>query len=208
MPLVVHGESGSVGDYKLQAPAVDLAAKPDTLSDARIGLDARLLGEAMSPFRLGAGVQLLVPSGDRSDYVTDSTYRAMGRLLFAGELGLFTYAGHLGVHVRPLDDSPAPGSPRGSELLFGIAAGPRLMLDACGNTGLIVGPEVYGASAFGSLFATTATALEALLTSRLEITGERMPLLRVKAGAGGGINPHFGAPEWRAVIGVEVWNHK
>jgi hypothetical protein len=208
MPLTIQGESGMVGDYQFAGPSVDVAANPDTLSDARLGFDARLLGDATSPFRLGAGVQLLAPSGNRSDYDTDGTYRAMGRLLFAGERGLFTYAGHLGIHIRPLDDSPAPGGPRGSELLFGVAAGPRLMLDSCGATGLVVGPEVYGASAFGSLFATTATALEALLTGRLEIQGEGMPMLRVKAGAGGGMNPHFGAPAWRAVLGIEVLNHK
>jgi len=31
--------------------------------------------------------------------------------------------------------------------------------------------------------------------------------LRVKLGAGAGLNPHFGAPEWRIVFGVELFDH-
>lgn len=206
LPLLVKGDGGTVGDYSYDAFSVDLGTNPDTLGDARIGMDARLLGDASSPFRLGAGAQLFVQSGHREDYVTDGTYRAMGRLLFAGDIGLFTYAGQLGVHVRPLDDSPAPGSPRGSELLFGVAAGPRFPVGGCGSTVVVVGPEVYGETAFSSFFGTGATGVEALLSGRIEGTDDGAQL-RVKLGTGGGIDPHFGAPEWRIVLGVEVFDH-
>lgn len=54
---------------------------------------------------------------------------------------------------------------------------------------------------------TEATALEGLLTGRIEGTGDRGPQLRFKLGGGGGINQHFGAPEERFVIAVEVFNH-
>jgi hypothetical protein len=208
-PLVVDGQRGTVGGYQLTAPEVALDSNPDTLTDARVGVDARILGEAKSAFRLGAGAQLLVPSAneDRSQYVTDGTPRAMGRVLFAGDVGAFTYAGHLGVHVRPLDDSPAPASPRGSELLFGIAGGARVPISGSAATVLVVGPEVYGASAFRSLLSTNATALEGLLTTRLEGTANDRAQLRVKLGAGAGIDDHFGAPEWRLVFGVELFDY-
>jgi hypothetical protein len=204
-PLVISGSSGTVGAYAFTAPSVDLGHNPDTVVDARVGVDVRLLGEATSAFRLGAGVQLIVPNGNRSDYDTDGTWRAMARGLFAGDVGWFTYAGQLGVHLRPLDDSPTPGSPQGSELLFGVAGGVKLPLGE--GSQVVVGPEVYGESAFRSFLGGSSTGLEALLTSRIEGTGDDGQQLRVKLGSGGGLNPQFGAPEWRFVIGFEVFDH-
>jgi hypothetical protein len=206
-PLANSGESGVIGAYQLTAPSNNPSNDPDTLADSRIGFDARLVGGPSDPFRLGAGVQLIVPSGDRGDYDTDGTYRAMGRLLFAGDVGRFAYAGQLGVHIRPLDDAPAPGSPQGSEMLFGVAAGAKLPVGAAGKELVVIGPEIYGETAFHSFLSTTATGLEALMSGRVEGTGEDGPQLRFKLGAGGGLNPHFGAPEWRAVFAIEVFDH-
>ncbi len=206
MPLVVHGTSGTVGDYQFTAPPVDIGTNPDLISDPRVGLDVRVLGGPRSPFRLGAGIQLFVPSGLRSDYVTDTTYRAMGRVLFAGDIGMFTYAGHVGAHIRPLDDSPTPGNPQGSELLFGVAGGAKVPV-ARGSWAMIFGPEIYGATAFRSFFGSTSTALEGLITARIEGTADDGPQLRIKLGTGAGLNPHFGAPEWRLVFGIEIFDH-
>ena len=209
-PIVTTGQGGVVGDYQFTAtptgpagPSLDLSQNPDTLSDARIGLDVRILGDDKSPFRLGAGAQLFVPNGERSDYDTDGSYRAMFRVLVAGDVGLFTYAGQLGVHVRPLDDAPTPGSPQGSELLFGLATGAKLPV--LGSTAaLVVGPEIFGATAFRSFLGSTTTALEGLLTGRLEQIADEGPQLRGKLGAGFGIDPNFGAPQWRIVFAIEL----
>jgi hypothetical protein len=202
-PLAASGESGTVGPYSLSAPSVDLGKTPDTISDVRVGFDARLFGVAGGPLRLGGGAQLFIPSGDRSDYVTDGTYRGMGRVLVAGDLGPFLYAGQIGVHVRPLDDAPAPGSPRGSELLFGVAAGTRISLGDAGPA-LIVGPEIYGETALRSFLGEAATGLEGLLTGRIEAADAEGPRLRVKLATGAGIDARFGAPEWRLAVAIEV----
>ena len=207
VPLVSKGDSGKVGAYSFTGPDLDVASHPDNLMDARVGFDARILGGPRSAFRLGAGAQLYIPNADRWDYLTDGTYRAMGRVLFAGDVGLFTYAGHVGVHVRPVDDSPVPGSPQGSELLFGLAAGVRVPLHKGGDLALVVGPELYGATAFRSFFGTTGTALEGLVTGRIEGTADDGPQFRIKLGTGGGLNPRFGAPEWRLVFAIEVFDH-
>jgi hypothetical protein len=206
-PLVIRGNSGDIRGYHLDAPSIDAGNSPDLVSDSRLGFDARLLGDARSPFRLGAGAQLIVPNGNRFDYDTDGTFRGMVRALFAGDAGVFTYAGQVGVHLRPLDDSPVPGSPRGSELLFGVAAGPRLPVTRDGGTVVVVGPEIYGQTALRSFPGANATGLEGLLTGRIEGTGHQGPQLRVKLGTGGGIYQDFGAPEWRVVVGVEVFQH-
>jgi hypothetical protein len=210
LPLVVQGQSGVAGGYAFSEPGLDPGAAPDRLSDARIGVDGRLLGEAGGPLRVGASAQLFVPSNThcedgtlRCEYDSDGTVRASLRVLAAGDVGILTYAGHLGVHVRPLDDAPVPGAPRGSELLFGAAAGARLPLGASRAT-LVVGPEVFGETAFASAFGADTTGLEALFTGRIETSPAMGPHLRFKVGAGAGLHADFGAPEWRALAGIEV----
>jgi hypothetical protein len=200
MPLLVTGQSGTLGPYQLNAPAVDVGRNPDSISDARVGFDVRLLGRPGSSLRFGVGAQLIIPSGDRADYVTDGTYRGMFRLLAAGDVGRFAYAGQLGLHLRPVDESPAPGGPHGSEFLFGVSAGRRL--SAGSGWVVVVGPEVYGETALRSFFGEE-TGVEGLVTGRFERTGSG-PHLRVKVGVGRGLDPHFGAPEWRIVSGVEL----
>jgi hypothetical protein len=217
-PFLAKGQSGTIGNYQFTAPCnpvpdphcslqhIDLGTNPDTMSDARVGLDARLLGGPKGPLRLGASAQLFVPEGSRTYYDSDGTVRAMLRALLAGDLGLFAYAGQLGVHIRPLDDSPTPGSPQGSELLFGVAAGAKVPMGPSGALSLVVGPEIFGATAFRSFLGSSSTALEGLLTGRLEGTADDGPQLRVKLGTGAGIDPHFGAPEWRLVFAIELFD--
>lgn len=203
-PLDITGFGGTVGRTTFTAPALDISHNPDTIADPRVGLDARLLGEPGAPFRLGAGAQLIIPSGSQADYDSDGTYRAMIRAMVAGDVGSFTYAGQLGVHVRPLDESPTPDGPHGSELLFGVAGGLKLPLR---GAAVIIGPELFGETAFAAMFGGPTTGLEALLTSRIEGTGDDGEQLRVKLGSGGGIDPQFGAPAWRIVIGLELFDH-
>jgi len=200
VPLVVTGNSGTVGPYQVTAPSLNVARNPDTLSDVRLGFDMRLLGEPGGLFRLGAGAQLLIPSGDRADYVTDGRYRGMFRVLPAGDVGRLSYAGQLGVHIRPSEGLVLPGSPDGNELLFGASAGRKFCLRS--GWGVVVGPEFFGETAIHSS-SNVQTGFEGLLTGRLERASDR-PHLRFKAGGGHGIVQHFGAPEWRVLVGVEL----
>jgi hypothetical protein len=206
-PAVIKGQSGSIGSESFTAPNVDLASHPDTIADPRLGADVRILGGPSSPFRLGASVQLIAPTGVRSDYDSDGTFRAMVRAVIAGDVGQFTYAGQVGVHVRALDMSGTPDAPRGSELLFGVAGGVKLPVRVNGGMAIVLGPELYGASSFHRFFSAADTPFEALLSGRLEGTGSDGMQLRVKLGVGAGINPVLGAPEWRVVVGVETFNH-
>jgi hypothetical protein len=200
MPLSVTGNSGNLEPYQVTAPSLSLGTNPDTISDTRIGFDMRLLGKPGSLFRLGAGAQLLIPSGARTDYVTDGRYRAMFRLLPAGDVGLFSYAGQFGVHIRPTEGLLLPGSPNGNELLFGVGAGRKFSVRS--EWALVVGPEFFGETVVHSS-SNGQTGFEGLLTGRLERTGDRAHL-RFRMGIGHGIVQHFGAPEWRILAGVEL----
>ena len=193
-PLVVHGRS--------MGPQVDPGTAPDLLSDTRIALAARVLGQYDSPLRIGVQAEVFVPSGERADFVTDGKYRAVFRGMIAGDQHGYTYAGSLGFHLRTLNDGALEQGPRGSELLFSAAFGPKFAIAK--NTAFVFGPEVFGATAFTKFAHHDASALEALLTARFESIDDEEPKLRVKLGGGGGLHPYFGAPEWRAVIGVEV----
>jgi OmpA-OmpF porin, OOP family len=201
-PIWVKGNSGRIGGTEFAAPNLDLGKYPDKVVDIRFGLDARLLGDVSGPFRLGLGAQLFVPSGERETYVTDGSYRAMVRVLFAGSPSILRYAGHVGVHLRQRDDPWIPAGPRGSEFLFGFGLGPEVPIR--GSFKAFAGPEIYGQTALGSFFDQTTTGLEAMLTGRLERTDESGTVTRFKAGVGEGLHREFGAPDFRCVVGVEV----
>ncbi|HVV50198.1 MAG TPA: hypothetical protein VHO06_11100 [Polyangia bacterium] len=206
LPLYLAGESGTIGGAMYAAPHLTLGSNPDTLADPRLGVEGRLYGAPGGPLRLGLSAELIAPNGERSDYDTDKTFRGMIRALVAGDLGRYRYAGQLGVHIRPLDEASVPGSPQGSELLFGGAAGATLGDLRDGALTVILGPELYGATAFHSPFGGTTTALEGLLAARLEGTAPRGRQLRLRVGAGGGLHQDFGAPEWRVLVSVETFN--
>lgn len=202
MPLSAHGDRGERGGFEYSAPSVGLSSHPDLISQALIGADVRVFGAADSALRAGFGIQLYFPNGDRDAYASDDTFHASVRALLAGDLGLFQYAGQLGVHVRPLNEAPIPEAPRGSELLFGLAAGVRLEITP--QTSVLIGPELFGQSAFTRFLRASATGVECLGSARLEtpIDGERV--LGVKLGIGGGLQARFGTPEWRALLGLEL----
>jgi hypothetical protein len=203
VPLRLSGTSGTLGPYQFTAPSVSLGTNPDTISDPRLGVDVRLLGEPGSVLRLGASAQLIIPSGSRADYVTDARYRGMFRFLAAGDSGAFNYAGQLGIHVRSLNEAPVPDSPNGNEFLYGISGGRRFAWP--NNWALVAGPEIFGETAFNASSSGEAGS-EALLTGRFEhaATG---PNLRIKLGFGHALVQNFGAAQWRIVFGVELFGH-
>ena len=227
MPLLISGQSGTIGGAVYTSPRtmltsnprfysgrVTLASNPDTLSDPRppppacAGRGGALRGGGGPPPSRSSPPRLCpAPNGVRSEYDTDGTFRAMIRALAAGDLGRLRYAGQLGVHIRPLDEASIPGSPQGSELLFGAAGGARVAECGHGTMVVVIGPEIYGATAFRAFWGSTTTALEGLLTGRLEGTGEQGRQLRVKLGAGAGINQDFGAPEWRLLLAIELFGN-
>lgn len=204
IPLVVNGTSGTVGPYQLTAPALSIGASPDTISDTRLGLDVRLLGKPEGPLRVGLGAQLIFPLGRRDDYVSDGRYGAMFRFLAAGDAGRYTYAGQLGVHVRPLTDIPALGGPDNNEFLYGIAGGRKFAV--LPGWALIVGPEIYGQTAIRSFF-SGESGTEGLLTGRFEGTNTGRNV-RLKLGAGHSFVHSFGTPEWRIVGSLELFTRR
>jgi hypothetical protein len=201
LPLAIDGNSGTVGGYRFSAPSFSIGSDPDTATDPVMGVDLRLLGQANARLRLGVNAQLIFPSGNRADYDTDGKYRDIVRFLAAGDSGQFSYAGELGVQARSLNNPGVPGGPHGNEFLFGASGGRSVAVTD--RWSLMIGPEIFGETAFNSFYALQQTGAEGLLTARLgQSKGARR--VHVKVGVGHGIMQHFGAPEWRFVLGVEV----
>jgi hypothetical protein len=199
-PVVVSGQSGEVNGTVFKAPEANLDERPDTIVDARFGVDWQFFGAVQGPVRMGASLQVFVPTGARADYLTDGTYRSMAKVLFAGDTRRFAYAAQCGVHIRPLTVTDSLGAPRGNEFLFAGAFGTKVVgKDAT----FVVGPEFFGATAFDALFRSNTTAIEALMSARIDGIREDGSRYRVKLGWGPGVVSHFGAPSWRAVLGFE-----
>lgn len=201
LPLAVNGDSGMLGQTPLTAPQFTIGNNPDTISDPTIGFDMRFLGKPGGSIRLGGNAELVFPSGNRADYTTDGTFRGMFRFLAAGDSGHLTYAGQLGFHVRPLTDLTTPDGPDGNEFLFGASVGRKF--SARTGWAIVVGPEVYGQTAVTSFFSLHQTGAEALMSARFEGVGKGRRL-RIKTGIGHSLVEHFGAAQWRLLVGMEL----
>jgi OmpA-OmpF porin, OOP family len=173
-------------------------APPNTPSvgDLRLGADLRLVGTYGEPFTLALGARFFIPTGQRDNYTGDGAVRLDGRLEMAGDLDIFTYAARVGVEYRNLDDSLG-GSPIGSQLLFGAAAGLRFFDHA-----FIIGPEVYGATVItnsNAFFATQSTPLDGVLGAHLTFARD----FRLGGAVGPGLTRGFGSPVVRWMASLE-----
>jgi len=171
-------------------PAEDVA-----VGDVRLALDARVLGAPGDAAVLAVGSELMLPSGSASAYTGDGKPRALPRLLFAGELGMFAYAARVGFLIRERNEPWGDGH-IGSGPVFGASAGAQLL-----DKKLLVGPEIYGSTvtARDRAFDKRTTPIEALLGAHYDL-GEN---LRVGAASGVGVTRGYGTPVFRAIVSLE-----
>jgi OOP family OmpA-OmpF porin len=138
----------------------DERASPDrpAIGDVRLAADARLAGAYGDVARLGIGLQVFAPTGLRSRFTGDGTFRVAPRLLAAGDVSGFAWAAKIGFAFRP-HDGRFEGRELGSEAIFSVSAGLKV------NDRFIVGPEIYGATA--DLSSARASTLEGLLGTHI-----------------------------------------
>jgi OOP family OmpA-OmpF porin len=192
MPVAVFqdGHAGVLDGVTYSPPSTP------AVGDLRLGADVRLVGTYGQPFTLALGARVYVPTGERDNYTGDDAVRLDGRLEAAGDLGVFTYAARIGAQYRNLEDTIG-GSPIGSQVLFGAAAGFRAFDHA-----LTIGPEVYGATVVSNgatLFAKQSTPIDAMLGAHLTFLRD----FRIGGGVGPGLTRGFGSPEFRWLASLE-----
>ncbi len=181
----------------VSADGVDFAPPAGgDVGDIRLGIDARLFGRHGNVFTAALGIQAYLPSGRRDTFTGDEALRLHPRALAAGEWGPLVYSGRVGFQYRAFDATFA-GVGLGSELVFGAAAGAKVLEKA-----LVLGPEIYGSTIVGSddgPFRTHNTPVELLFGAHYTVAGE----WRAGAGLGPGLARGHGAPAFRLVGSME-----
>jgi OOP family OmpA-OmpF porin len=187
VPLVRQGSDAIIGAQTYAAP------NGGAIGDLRLGADVMLFRQG-DAFVGAIGAQLFLPTGSKDAFSSDGGVRFWPRLLVAGRHDRLSWAGRLGVHLRPQHACGCDLSP-GSELTAGLAGGwwfmPRLM----------AGPELYLSRVIsgGPFGARAATSLELMLSARFVAS----PRWNISLGVAPGLTDGAGTPAARVVLGVQ-----
>ena len=166
------------------------------IGDLRVGADARMLGEYGEVITVAFGVQVHIPVGSQDGFTSDGKVRIVPRLSAAGDFGVLAYSARVGVNVRTLTED-FENEPFGTELLFGAAAGARLL-----DGKLLVGPEIFGSTVVSDsdgLFARRTTPFEVIVGGHYSL-GDNW---RFGLAVGPGLTRGMGAPQLRVLASVE-----
>ena len=179
LPFQIYagGQTASSNGTELAAPP-----KESSVGDLRVGVDLRVFGVYRDAVTGAVGVQLWAPTGQRSQWTSDGTFRAQPRVMLAGELGHVVWAAQVGVAARETSEAKAS-----------LAAGARIART------IVVGPELVASTTFDDALAKRSTPVEALLGAHWLIDGTA----RIGGGAGAGLTDGIGAPQWRAICSLE-----
>ena len=145
---------------------------------------------------MAAGLELLFPTGIRSQYTSDGVVRFAPRLMAAGQWGRYVYAARLGFHSR----GSVPEAQRemlriGHEVTGGVALGVRP------GDAFVIGAELYGATVVtgGNYLRESVSPLEVLFSARFAPTQD----FHVMLGVAPGITTAVGSPTIRVLGRVE-----
>jgi hypothetical protein len=188
VPLAHTGTTTVVGGQTYAAP------EGGAIGDLRLGASARLYAHPGGAFVGAIGAQLFLPTGATSAFSSDGGMRFWPQLLAAGRRDRLTWAGRLGVHIRPQHKCGCDLSP-GSELTAGAGGTWRFV------PRFAAGAEMYLASAIaGGPFASRAgTSLELMLAGHFAIA----PRWNASLGVAPGLTDGAGTPVARIVAGVQ-----
>lgn len=196
LPVVPSSSGQSAAAPLSTNEARYVAPSGGSVGDLRFGPDVRVGGAYGDPFTIALGFRIWAPTGSESAYTGDGKWRFQTKINFAGEIGLFTYAAHVGYGYRgrraTFEDTPLGGN----EIVFGAALGAKVL-----NKKLVVGPEIFGLTWLDTSFQKRTTPVEALLGAHYTIT----PYLRAGAGLGTGITSSYGSPDFRGLFSIEFF---
>ncbi|MBN2197528.1 MAG: OmpA family protein [Polyangiaceae bacterium] len=181
--LGTGGEDQDVGAGTIASPS------GAAVGDLRLLGRVELVGKPRSPFQLGIGGSLWLPTGDETKMAGTDGVRGMPTITAAGEVGDLVYAANVGVLLQPSAD--VMDSEVGSQLAFGVGVAGLLADDR-----VQLGPELYGTTGItgDDALARPTTNLEALLGLRVRVAGFVFGL-----GVGPGITKGIGTPALRLV---------
>jgi outer membrane protein OmpA-like peptidoglycan-associated protein len=178
------------GDTVILGPTFELAPTSGAaIGEVRVGVRARLFGEASSPCQIGVGGFMYLPTAT-DPWGGEGYVYGQPTLQLSGRAGMFRYGSHLGAKIRRSEDP--------TSLQFAAGFGVSLLDDA-----LFVGPEAHGsydltagAPIQGLLDLSTGAAFEVL-------GGVQYRFLKnfvVGAAAGSGVTEAVGSPQARVLV--------
>jgi OOP family OmpA-OmpF porin len=188
--LYAFGHSAFVDGVEYPGPT-----NAQSVGDLRISVDLRLLGVYGDPFTLAAGMSVFAPIGQRDSYDGDEGGRFTPHLLMAGDVGMIAYSARAGYAWRNLN-ADYIDTRIGSTFQFAGAVGLRLF-----DKAFLVGPEVFGQTVISNshAFEGHATPIEILLGGHWNVADQ----IKLGAGIGTFIVKGYGAPVYRALLGIE-----
>jgi outer membrane protein OmpA-like peptidoglycan-associated protein len=188
--LYQNGQDATIGTTTFHS------SNATTLGDLRLAADLRLIGEYRGPIEFAVGLAAYLPTGSQDAFTGDGKVRLAPRLMVAGEVGAFVYAGQLGFLYRA-NNAGFDGAATGSEAFVTAAAGLRVA-----DQRLVLGPELYGSTNVTSsdaFFARRTSPFEVLFGAHYMATRD----VRIGAGIGPGLTRGLGAPEFRGLLSLE-----
>lgn len=193
IPLALYqaGTTLAAGGQRLVAP--DSAQ----FGEIRLGSRLRLYGAEDDALQVGLGGYLWLPTGPSGSYMTDGNVHGMPQLLLGGHaVDRLVWSFAAGPEIRATQNFA--GVTEGTQVNLGAGVGflfgERRQLQ--------IGPEAYAAFTAATTTAATNTTLkrasnaEILLDVRYRITDD----VQVGIGAGPGIAPGVGTPDFRGVL--------
>jgi uncharacterized repeat protein (TIGR01451 family) len=176
-----NGESATFNGMQLVDPTF-------AFGDITLAADLRVAGTATGPFRVAVGGSAILPTGSRTNYMSDGIFAGDAHVLVAGTLGMFEYAAE--GHTLLRECTQLAGDNFGSEARYGAAVGVRLARDR-----LVIGPELFGAFALGSNM-DTGRPIEVGGSLHYRFSDS----FHVGAGATAGLIHAVGTPEQRGML--------
>lgn len=198
-------------DFVIPIYPVNDGDTSELYSDARAGefgglrsgdLALRLKGTILSSeaedndFGLAFALEGRLPTGDASTFVGDTTPVLTPKLIADLELGPVFLAANFGAALRSTEQ--VRNIELGSELVYGVGAEWRIMQGMVALGGELFGKTQLVGAAADEPLEFRGSPLEFLLGVKLHTPSG----FSVTTGAGAGIIEGYGAPEFRAIIGI------
>lgn len=188
--LYQHGDDVAPRFAEARAPR-----EVPSVGDVSVAVDVAVWNQYGNRIRGAVGVRAFAPTGSRSRYTSDGTFRATPRFMLAGDFGFFSYGAQLGFAFRPFD-SAFEGRPLGHEATFAVAAGVKV------NDRFVFGPELFGSTVVthGQAFRTRSTPMEVIFGMHIQATDD----IQVGTAIGPGLTRGDGSPSMRVLASIEV----
>lgn len=161
-----------------------------TLGDVRLRPKFTLLNSNEDPIGLGLVANVSLPTGDDTAFASSGGFGIRPGVVLDTRFSKLLLAVNVATEVG--DDRNFGSLKTGSSVLYGAGAQYSLTDE------WLIGTEIFGASPYNDLFDTNASPLEAVAGLKYRTSLG----LNFEIGAGRGLVPGAGAPEYRVFTGV------